>query len=371
LEKNNQLTNLFIGVMSGTSLDGIDIVLCSIKDSNIQTISAKEYTYDSKIKEEVLFAISNPISLEFMGTLNHKLALMYTKALEEFFSDFEIDPKQVTAIGLHGQTIWHSPDTPYPFSMQLGDGSLVAKRIQIDVVNDFRSADLANNGQGAPLTPAFHQAIFEKKNDDKSTAVLNLGGIANITILTESFIGYDVGVANILSDYWIQKNKNLPFDKNGSWASKGIVNNELLQLLLSDPYFKQLPPKSTGREYFNATWLENKLELFLNISAVDVQATLLAFTITPIVEALKEQPVKRLIVCGGGALNGYLLETLSQSCESVEVIKSDDVGIDSTFLEAIAFAWLAYKRINHQHINLQTITGSSRPSILGAIHAKD
>ena len=136
---------------------------------------------------------------------------MYSQALEEFFSDFEIDPKQVTAIGLHGQTIWHSPDTPYPFSMQLGDGSVVAKRVQIDVVNDFRSADVANGGQGAPLTPAFHQAIFDKKNTDKSTAVLNLGGIANITILTDSFIGYDVGVANILCDYWINKHQNILF----------------------------------------------------------------------------------------------------------------------------------------------------------------
>ena len=363
--------NLFIGVMSGTSLDGIDIALCSINNNIIKTISAKEYSYDSGIKEEVLFAISNPVSLEFMGTLNHKLALMYTKALEEFICDFEIEPKQISGIGLHGQTIWHSPDTPYPFSMQLGDGALVAKRVQIDVVNDFRSGDVANNGQGAPLTPAFHQAIFEKKYDDKSTAVLNLGGIANITILTESFIGYDVGVANILSDYWILKKQNLPFDKDGSWARQGVVNNELLKLLLSDPYFKQLPPKSTGREYFNATWLENKLELFTNISAVDVQATLLEFTISPIVEAVQDKQIKRLIVCGGGALNGYLLEKLSQSLKSIEVIKSDDVGIDSTFLEAIAFAWLAYKRINHQHINLQTITGSSRPSILGAIHAKD
>lgn len=371
MDENNKSTNLFIGVMSGTSLDGIDIALCSINGDEITTINAKEYSYDETIKEEVLFAISNPISLEFIGTLNHKLALMYTQALEEFFRDFNIDPKQVTAIGLHGQTIWHSPDTPYPFSMQLGDGSLVAKRVQIDVINDFRSADVANGGEGAPLTPAFHQAIFEKKNDDKGTAVLNLGGIANITILTDSFIGYDVGVANILCDYWINKHQNIAFDKDGAWASKGVIDNKLLQLLLSDPYFELLPPKSTGREYFNATWLENKLELFTNISAVDIQATLLEFTIVPIIEALKGKQIKRLIVCGGGALNGYLMKRLSQSLESVEVIKSDDVGIDSIYLEAIAFAWLAYKRVNHQHIDLQTITGSNRPSILGAIHAKD
>ena len=371
MEENNLCPNLFIGVMSGTSLDGIDITLCSINDYGITTINAKEYNYDETIKKEVLSAISNPISLKFIGTLNHKLALMYSQALEEFFSDFKINPKNVTAVGLHGQTIWHSPDTPYPFSMQLGDGSVVAKRVQIDVVNDFRSADLANGGQGAPLTPAFHQAIFDKKNTDKSTAVVNLGGIANITILTDSFIGYDVGVANILCDYWINKHQNIPFDKDGSWASQGVVDNKLLQLLLSDPYFKQLPPKSTGREYFNATWLENKLKSFTSISAVDVQATLLEFTIVPIIESLKNNQVNRLIVCGGGALNGYLMKRLSQSLDNIQVIKSDDVGIDSTFLEAIAFAWLAYKRVNHQHIDLQTITGSSRPSILGAIHAKD
>lgn len=189
--------------MSGTSLDGIDIALCSIDDNKIQTLETKEYSYDIKIKEDILSAISKEVSLEFIGTLNHKLALMYSQVIQQFLSEFGIESKEVTAIGLHGQTLWHAPNTLYPFSMQLGDGALVAKKIQIDVVNDFRSADVANGGQGAPIAPAFHQALF----DDKSTAVLNLGGIANITILTDEFIGYDVGVANILSDYWIEKTK--------------------------------------------------------------------------------------------------------------------------------------------------------------------
>ena len=353
--------------MSGTSLDGIDIALCEISEKGIQTLNVKEYSYDSHIKQDVLTAIANPISLEFIGTLNHKLALMYSDALQEFLTEFNINPKDVSAIGLHGQTIWHSPNNPYPFSMQLGDGALVAKKLQIDVVNDFRSGDIANGGQGAPIAPAFHQAIF----NDKRSAVLNLGGIANITILTKQFIGYDVGVANILLDYGIQKNQNIAFDKDGSWAREGKVNDELLQTLLSDPYFKQLPPKSTGREYFNASWLENTLESFAHIQAVDVQATLLEFTVTPIVQALKKQNIKRLIVCGGGAHNGYLMQKLSNKLDNTEVIKSDDVGIDSTYLEAIAFAWLAYKRVNNQTIDLQTITGAKRPSILGAIHGKD
>ena len=373
MEKNNKLTNhfglfgLFIGVMSGTSLDGIDIALCQISEKGIKTLKTKEYSYDSKIRQDVLNAISKSILLENIGILNHKLGLMYAKALQEFLCEFSIDSKGIIAIGLHGQTIWHAPNISSPFSMQLGDGSLVAKRLQIDVVSDFRSADVANGGQGAPLTPAFHQAIF----DDKNTAVLNLGGIANITILTEKFIGYDVGVANILSDYWIQKNQNMPFDKNGSWACEGKINSELLELLLSDSYFKQLPPKSTGREHFNANWLENKLESFPKIEKVDVQATLLEFTIVPIIEALKEQKIKRLIVCGGGAHNTYLKQKLSQKLDTVEVIKSDALGISSDFLEAIAFAWLAYKRVNKQTIDLQSITAASKPSILGAIHAKD
>ncbi len=357
--------------MSGTSLDGIDIALCDISEDKIQTLNTKEYRYDDEVKQDVLTAISNPISLEFIGTLNHKLALMYSNTIQEFLSEFNIEPKNVIAIGLHGQTIWHNPNHPYPFSMQLGDGALVAKKLQIDVINDFRSGDVANGGQGAPIAPAFHKAIFDKKDTDKQTAVLNLGGIANITLLTEQFLGYDVGVANILCDYWIQKNKNLPFDKDGSWAREGKVNNALLQSLLSDPYFKQLPPKSTGREYFNSSWIENKLKLFSNIQEVDVQATLLEFTLIPIVEALKDQPIKRLIVCGGGAHNNYLIQRLTQKLEGIEVIKSDDVGINSTYLEAIAFAWLAYKRVNREPIDLRTITGSLQPSILGAIHAKD
>jgi len=353
--------------MSGTSLDGIDIALCSIVENNIQTLHTKEYSFDAKIKEDVLNAISNPVTLEFIGELHHKLALMYVDALEQFFVDFDINSKEITAIGLHGQTIWHNPNSSYPFSMQLGDGALVAKRLQVDVVNDFRSGDIANGGQGAPLTPAFHKALF----NDKSSAVINLGGIANITILTDDFSGFDVGVANILCDYWINKHKNNSYDKSGIWASSGKVNNELLEALLSDPYFKLQPPKSTGREYFNATWLENKLEQFSNISAVDVQTTLVEFTITPIVEALKNNRVNRLIVCGGGAHNSYLMDRLSLKLDSVNVIKSDDLGVDSTFLEAIAFAWLAYKRVHHEAIDLQTITGAKRASILGAIHAKD
>lgn len=367
MEENKKNSNLFIGVMSGTSLDGIDIALCEINNNKIQTLNTKEYSYDSKIKEDVLNAISRSISIEFIGTLNHKLALMYTNALQHFLTEFNIDSKDISAIGLHGQTIWHEPDSPYPFSMQLGDGALVAKNLQINVVNDFRSADIANGGQGAPLTPAFHQAIFE----NKSTSVLNLGGIANITILSDDFIGYDVGVANILCDYWINKHQNKTFDKDGAWASNGKVNDELLQELLSDPYFKQLAPKSTGREYFNAFWLENKLELFPNISEVDVQATLVEFTIIPIIEALKNYKVNRLIVCGGGAHNIFLMDKLSQKLSNIEVLKSDSVGINSNYLEAIAFAWLAYKRVNHESIDLTTITGAKQASILGAIHAKD
>ena len=357
--------------MSGTSLDGIDIALCAVNDNKIQTQKTKEYSYDTKIKKDILNAISNSVSLETIGILHHKLGLMYTKALQQFLSEYHIDPKEVTAIGLHGQTLWHAPNSPYPFSMQLGDGALVAKQIQIDVVNDFRSGDVANGGQGAPLTPAFHQSVFDNKSDDKSTAVLNLGGIANITILTDNFIGYDVGVANILGDYWIDKNQNKPFDQDGSWARDGKVNDELLQLLLSDPYFDLAPPKSTGREYFNAAWLENKLESFTTIDAIDVQTTLIEFTITPIVQALKNYRLNRLIVCGGGAKNGFLMDKLSEKLDDVDVRKSDSFGINSDFLEAIAFAWLAYKRVNHQSIDLRPITGVKQPSILGAIHAKD
>lgn len=366
--KDNLTTkNLFIGVMSGTSLDGIDIALCEIDDNNINTIVTKEYTYDEDIKKEVLHAILNPITLQFLGTLNHKLALMYSNALREFLDEFNLHPKDINAIGLHGQTIWHNPNSPYPFSMQLGDGALVAKNIGIDVINDFRSADVACGGQGAPLTPAFHKALF----DDKQSAVLNLGGIANITILTDKFIGYDVGVANILSDYWINKNQNKSFDENGEWASQGMIHNELLNTLLSDNYFKLEPPKSTGREYFNQSWLEKKLENFTAIKAVDIQATILEFVAKPIEEAIKKHKIKRLIVCGGGAKNIFLMNKFQEKLKGIEVIKSDNCGVSSDFLEAIAFAWLAYKRVSNEAIDLQTITGSSKPTILGAIHAKD
>jgi anhydro-N-acetylmuramic acid kinase len=224
--------------------------------------------------------------------------------------------------------------------------------------------DIANGGEGAPFTPAFHQEIFKEL---KESAVLNIGGMANITILGENLRGWDTGCGNVLLDMWIDRCKNLPFDKDGDFAKSGVVNRELLNSMLDDEYFKKEPPKSTGREYFNETFLANHLPLFNTIKDEDIQRTLLELTAQSIVNDVKKADVKSLIVCGGGAQNSFLMQRLRELSD-VDVKPSDEYGVNSDFLEAMAFAWLAYKRVNNEKVDLKSVTGAKRDSILGGIY---
>lgn len=218
--------NLYIGVMSGTSLDGIDISLCAIEKGSFKHVSSKEYPYDSELKKDILKAISGMITLKEYGEIDYRLGLMYSDAIRKFLKDFSLNTSHITAIGLHGQTLWHEPNSKYPFSLQAGNAALVAKQIGIDVVSDFRSGDIALGGEGAPFSPVFHSEMF--KDSNTKTALLNLGGIANITILNGGTLGYDIGPANILLDAWIQKNKNIKYDDNSLWAREGNVDFSLL-----------------------------------------------------------------------------------------------------------------------------------------------
>jgi anhydro-N-acetylmuramic acid kinase len=356
---------LYIGVMSGTSLDGVDITLCEIDNSTCQEVTSHEYSFPKNLKDEILDIISGSTTLEQIGTLNTKLGYLYAEAINSFLKEKKIDREKIKAIGLHGQTLWHSPDAKYPFSMQLGCPNVVNAQTEIQVVTDFRGMDIANGGEGAPFTPAFHQFIFGSLND--KTAVVNIGGMANITLLGDKLKGWDCGVGNALMDYWVNICKGVAYDKDAEFAIEGKVDSELLNKLMDDDYFKRSAPKSTGREYFNPTWLADRMPIFQTIKDEDIQRTLLELTAQTISNDLKDTDINLLIVCGGGSKNPLLMRRLSE-LNKINVKISDNFGVKSDSLEAMAFAWLAYKRVHNSAVDLKSVTGAKKNSILGGIY---
>lgn len=360
------MNKLYIGVMSGTSLDGVDIVLCKIDSNSCELIYSQEYPFDKKLKNDILNAINNTTTLKTIGNIDTRLGKLYSDCINSFIQSKNINSNEISAIGLHGQTLWHEPNSEYPFSMQLGNASLVKAKTGVSVVSDFRQKDIALGGQGAPLAPAFHKEIFSKLN--KQTAVLNIGGMANITFLENELIGYDIGVGNALLDYWISSKQNRPYDKDGEWAESGHANAELLQDMLSDPYFSKKAPKSCGRELFNKKWLQSHLDKYPHVINEDVQATLLELTAQSIVNEVKKTSTQLLIVCGGGAKNTALMKRISTRLKDIEVSVSDKYDVSSDFMEAMAFAWLAYKRVNKEEVDIKSVTGAKENSILGCIY---
>ena len=357
--------NLYIGVMSGTSMDAIDIALCEITGKTCKLIHFSEYPFKAQLKEDILNTINGVTTLKQLGIIDKKLALLYSDAINTFLREYKLDANSIELIGLHGQTLWHEPDSEFPFSMQLGCASTVVAQTGIKVVNDFRSMDVANGGQGAPFAPAFHQFLFA--NLEEKSAVLNIGGMANITLLGSDLRGWDTGCGNVLLDMWIQKCQNKAYDKDGAFAKSGRVNQELLNAMLSDDYFKKAPPKSTGREYFNENFLANHLPIFNTIKDEDIQRTLLELTAQSITEDVKKFQIKQLIVCGGGAKNSFLIQRLA-TLTDIKVQTSDALGVNGDALEAMAFAWLAYKRLHNEAVDLKMVTGAKRNSLLGGIY---
>lgn len=360
--------NLYIGVMSGTSLDGIDIALVDFT-SSAKLIHKAEYPYPLELKNQLLpLSQGKKVSLEEIGTIDHLLGKCYAQCINQFLQEFNLNKQDICAIGCHGQTVFHQPNSKTPFTMQLGDPNIISALTAITTVADFRRKDMAFGGQGAPLVPAFHQAIFAKTNE--TCVVLNIGGIANISVLdpNSSVIGFDTGPGNMLMDAWIEKNLNHSFDINGQWAATGKVNQELLTHFLNDSYFSLPIPKSTGREHFHIGWLEQHLSKFETINPEDVQATLLALTVQSIANEVKKYPQGELLVCGGGAKNQQLLIGLKHSLIDWQVMTTNDKGVDADSLEAMAFAWLAFRTMNKQSGNLSSVTGASQSCILGAIY---
>ncbi len=351
--------------MSGTSADGIDACLAEIGDQHIHTLTHQFCPYPNELKASIeqLFT-PNHNEIDRLGELNIELAEHYAQAVKALLEKSGKSASDIQAIGNHGQTVRHRPNAQRPFTLQLGCATRLAMLTQIPVISDFRTADIALGGQGAPLVPAFHQAIFGSR--DQTRAIMNIGGIANITLLSKegNVLGWDTGPGNGLMDAWIQRQKQQPYDHNGEWAASGQVNEAALGTLLKHPYFEKSAPKSTGKEEFTLEWV---LANVPPMPEEDLQATLLMLTCKSIELAISDTHIESLYVCGGGALNGRLLATLD-GLIAAPVKTTQTLGVDPMHVEALAFAWLAYRFEHNLPGNLPCVTGASRETVLGTKH---
>lgn len=364
------MAEYYIGLMSGTSLDGVDAALCEIGPSECALVTAITHRFPADLRQEILETIEGQriqgkSAPEQIGRIDRRLGLLFADAVSALMKRTVLDKGAVTAVGSHGQTLWHAPRGLHPFTMQLGDPNIIAAKTGMRVAADFRRMDLAYGGQGAPLAPAFHRFAFKALTG--RTGVLNIGGMANLTLLDEC-LGFDTGPGNVLMDGWVQRHLRRSYDTRGAWAARGKVHGELLEFLLREPFFAEAPPKSTGRELFNAAWLNSRLQRFPGVAAADVQATLLELTVASIAEWVQRFRLERLLVCGGGVKNLYLMQRLGQSLRGIEVAPSDTYGVNGDYMEAMAFAWLAYMRVHRQKVVLSLVTGAAQDSILGGLY---
>lgn len=362
---------LYIGLISGTSMDGIDAVLVAFGNDHPQSQASYTHPWDPKVRARLLTLTQDalPLDLDAFGRLDHAVGSCFAEAALALLRYAEADPGTIRAIGSHGQTIRHRPTGPDRFTLQIGDPTIIAERCGIDVVADFRRADMAAGGQGAPLVPLFHAAMLRVPG--KTRVVLNLGGIANVTLLHADgrVGGFDTGPANGLLDAWCLRQRGEHFDRDGAFAASGQIDSDLLAGLLADPYFALAPPKSTGREYFHLGWLANFGET-TRLRPADVQATLLELTARSVAAAITEHAADaaEVLVCGGGVHNLELQRRLRDLLAPRVVASTGDYGMDPDFVEATAFAWLARERVLRRTGNLPAVTGASGARILGALY---
>lgn len=361
----------FIGLISGTSVDGVDSVLVDFSSDHPQLLASHCHEYPAALRKQILSLCKGEnTSLSELGQSNIQIGRCFAAATLQLLSDAGISPEQVTAIGSHGQTVWHEPEGDSPFTMQLGDPNTIAQRTGITTVADLRGRDMTVGGQGAPLAPLLHREIFYSQNVDR--AVINIGGISNLTSLPRDgkFLAFDTGPGNVLMDYWIDKHQDLPYDKNGDWSATGQFNLSLLNVLLDEPYFAKQLPKSTGRELFNGKWLEKKIaECKAELTPEDVQATLLTFTVTTLVSAINNYcSPQEIYICGGGAHNATLMNELTKVASDVSVSSTATLGVDPDWVEAISFAWMASETLAGRRIDTSPFTGATEPVVLGGIY---
>lgn len=378
---------LFIGIMSGTSLDGIDVAMATFEDNNCQVVATHFLAYEPTLKSALL-ALHTPSDneLEHSILMGNQLAILYAKAVNALLAEMNIAPSEVLAIGCHGQTIRHKPrvENGIGYTVQIGNPSLLAELTGISVIADFRSRDIAAGGQGAPLVPAFHQAIFTSPHLNR--ALINIGGIANITYLGKAgpgqkgmVLGFDSGPGNMLLDAWVKSKIGKDYDADGAWSATGVVLQPLLTSLLSEPYFALPPPKSTGRDLFNDAWLDKHLQKqhiqakpirSADLRPQDVARTLVALTARTLFNVLTQHcsAIDEIYLCGGGARNSLLVADLQALIIGKKVSTTDELGIGVDWLEAVAFAWLAKQTIENIPSNLPSVTGAKGLRVLGAIY---
>lgn len=373
----NKPQSLYIGLMSGTSLDGIDAVLANIEVSGeTSLLDSVSIAFSPELRKALLdLQTPGPNEIHRENQAGNALAAAYADAVKQLLTQNKLTASDISAIGAHGQTIRHQADLAHhlAYTHQTLNPALLAELTGIDVIADFRSRDLAAGGHGAPLVPAFHAQQFAA---DKNIAVLNLGGIANLTLLPKDseVKGFDCGPGNMLMDAWIADQQGHTFDESGTWASQGKVNQALLSRMMADAFFAKVPPKSTGRDDFHLEWLQKQIGPD-NINAEDVQATLLQLTVDSALQDLERYApqTQTLIICGGGARNIALLDLFKTRAEilftnKLEIVTSDALGIDPQLVEGLAFAWLAWAHKEKRPANLPAVTGAKGPRILGACY---
>lgn len=358
--------------MSGTSVDGIDAVLVKSGGDGGEVVCHLFSTFPDGLDKELLSLQQTPYcSLKTLGQLDHRLGCCYAATVRELLDKAGVQAQQISAVGCHGQTVFHDPQGTYPFTMQIGDPNLIAEKTGIPVVSDFRRMDIAFGGDGAPLAPLLHQALFSSKNEVR--VVLNLGGIANMTVLhpEKPVRGFDNGPANCLMDSWIQYHQpNMRFDDKGSWAASGRVDESLLDEMLYNAYFKLSSPKSTGKELFSMQWLKDHLASYPDLAPEDVQATLCELTVTAVSQDILQYvpEASGVYVCGGGAHNLHLMQRLSALLPGKKVVSTDQLGMPVEHVEAAAFAWLARCRMEGIPGNIPSVTGARKATLLGCLY---
>ncbi len=366
------MPSLYIGLMSGTSLDGVDGVLATF-DGGLKVHSHAAAGFDAALRAELLALnrAGGTDELHRAQLAANALVRTYAQVVDKLLQQTGVRAGEVRAIGAHGQTVRHRPQAfdGTGYTLQLNNPALLAELTGIDVVADFRSRDVAAGGQGAPLAPFFHRDVFGQPG--RTVGVLNLGGIANPTVLRPegTHSGFDCGPANALMDAWAQKHIRQPFDRDGAWAASATPDAALLAALAAEPYFALPPPKSTGRDLFNEEWLEQRLQAFARVTPQQVQATLAEFTAVTCAADVRRHAVglARLVVCGGGAMNGHLMRRLQALLPGVPVVSSAEAGLPPQQVEAAAFAWLARQCLRREARPLESTTGARGARVLGAV----
>jgi len=365
------MSEYYIGLLSGTSMDAVDSALVDFSDETPKLISTHNEIFPINLKKECESHITKKnTSTDSLEKLNIELGHLFATAANNLISQSKIEKNKIIAIGSHGQTIFHKPNDPKPFSLQIGDGNIIASSTNIKTIADFRSKDISLGGQGAPLTPAFHEVLF--RNDNSNQAVINIGGITNITYLPKDFkkliIGFDSGPGNTLLDLWAEKYLNKTYDENGNWGKSGKINLQLLESFLNDGYFKLPLPKSTGREHFNLAWLENYLTE--NLKPEDVQATLVELTAKSIANHIEKfaPETQEIILCGGGTHNDFLCLRIQENLKNIPVFTTEKYGFHPDWIEAMTFAWLAKQNLDQKPGNLPSVTGATKAAVLGSVY---